>query len=126
MNVSDSEIINGILLKSGFNHTKNISEADIIFLNTCAIRENAENKIWSRLNEIKALKRKTNKKLITGVLGCMAERLKIEIVEKSKAVDIVAGPDAYRDLPNLINSLNVRKKFSKIPFITFINFLLLF
>ena len=109
MNISDSEIINGILTKSGYNITRNISEADIIFLNTCAIRENAENKIWSRLNEIKAMKKKSNKNLITGVLGCMAERLKIEIVEKSKAVDIVAGPDAYRDLPNLINSLNVKK-----------------
>ncbi|EGR29240.1 hypothetical protein IMG5_160390 [Ichthyophthirius multifiliis] len=105
MNQSDTEIINGILQNSGYQSTKVYEEADIVFLNTCAIREGAESKIWRRLEQIRAEKKKEKKSLITGVLGCMAERLKYKLVEKNKVVDIIAGPDAYKDLPRLIESL---------------------
>ncbi|KAL4447151.1 hypothetical protein ABPG74_014003 [Tetrahymena malaccensis] len=106
MNESDTEIISGIMQKAGFVRETNLDNADIVFLNTCAIREGAENKIWKRLENIRAYKRKEKKQLITGVLGCMAERLKDKLVEKNKVVDIIVGPDAYRDLPRLIQSLD--------------------
>lgn len=108
MNESDTEIIRGILEKAGFIQGEGLDDTDIVFLNTCAVREGAENKIWSRLQDIKAFKRKEKKQLFTGVLGCMAERLKDKLVEKNKVVDIIVGPDAYRDLPRLISSLDVR------------------
>lgn len=101
MNFSDSEIVASIMTGIGYSTTRSMDEADVILLNTCAIRDNAEQKVWSRLREIRANKRK-NEELIIGVLGCMAERLKNELLEKEKLVDIVVGPDAYRDLPNLI------------------------
>ena len=101
MNFSDSEIIASIMNGTGFSTTKNIEEADVIFLNTCAIRDNAEQRIWARLRDFKASK-KSNPELIVGVLGCMAERLKTKLMEEQKLVDLVVGPDAYRDLPNLI------------------------
>lgn len=107
MNESDTEIISGILQKAGLEAVSEIDNADIVFLNTCAVREGAESKIWKRLESIRAYKRKEKKNLFTGVLGCMAERLKDKLVEKNKVVDIIVGPDAYRDLPRLIASLDV-------------------
>jgi tRNA-2-methylthio-N6-dimethylallyladenosine synthase len=101
MNFSDSEIIASILDKEGFDTTQDFKVADLIFLNTCAIRDNAEQRVRNRLNDFKQLKRK-NPSLIIGVLGCMAERLKSQLMEEEKLVDIVVGPDAYRDLPKLI------------------------
>jgi tRNA-2-methylthio-N6-dimethylallyladenosine synthase len=102
MNFSDSEIVASILYKNGYSTTEDINEADLIFVNTCAIRENAENKVRQRLQDYGKVKKK-NPGLIVGVLGCMAERLKAKFLEEEKLVDIVVGPDAYRDLPNLIN-----------------------
>lgn len=101
MNFSDSEIVASILMDNGYSTTQNYEEADIIFVNTCAIRENAEQKVRNRLNDFKRVKQK-NPKALVGVLGCMAERLKSQFLEQEKLVDIVVGPDSYRDLPNLI------------------------
>lgn len=101
MNFSDSEIVASILQKAGFDTTSEIHEADLVFLNTCSIREKAEQTVRNRLNHINGLKKK-NPEMMVGVLGCMAERLKIKLLEEEKIVDLVAGPDAYRDLPNLI------------------------
>lgn len=105
MNFSDSEIVASIMSKQGFTSTTNISEADVVFLNTCAIRDNAEQRVWKRLSELKANK-KTNPGMMVGVLGCMAERLKSKLLEEEQLVDMVVGPDAYRDLPNLINRVD--------------------
>jgi tRNA-2-methylthio-N6-dimethylallyladenosine synthase len=105
MNFSDSEIVASILKKDGFDTTSEIQEADVIFLNTCSIREKAEQTVRNRLNYINSLK-KNNPRLLVGVLGCMAERLKSKLLEEEKIVDLVAGPDAYRDLPNLINQVD--------------------
>jgi tRNA-2-methylthio-N6-dimethylallyladenosine synthase len=102
MNFSDSEIVTSILQNDGFATTSDYSEADLILLNTCAIRENAEQKVRNRLKQFEPLKKKRPETLV-GVLGCMAERLKVKFLEEEKTVDIVVGPDAYRDLPNLIN-----------------------
>ena len=101
MNFSDSEIVASILLKEGFDTTSDISQADIVFLNTCSIREKAEQTVRNRLTHIHGYKKK-KPELLVGVLGCMAERLKTKLLEEEKIVDLVAGPDAYRDLPQLI------------------------
>ena len=101
MNFSDSEIVASILQKEGFDTTSDIQAADLIFLNTCSIREKAELTIRNRLTHIQGLK-KNRPGLMVGVLGCMAERLKTRLLEEEKIVDLVAGPDAYRDLPKLI------------------------
>lgn len=101
MNVGDSEIVLSILQTDGFRHTAEIGEADLILINTCSIRDNAEQRIWNRLRELKALKR-ARRGLLIGVIGCMAERLREELMEREQIVDIVAGPDAYRDLPRLV------------------------
>src|SRR6187402_2583674 len=101
MNFSDSEIVASILQNAGFDTTSEIQEADLIFLNTCSIREKAEQTVRNRLNHINGLKKK-KPEMMVGVLGCMAERLKTKLLEEEKIVDLVAGPDAYRDLPNLI------------------------
>ena len=101
MNFSDSEIVASILNKEGFGATRNFEEADLIFLNTCSIREKAEQTVRKRLTEFKKLKKSRPATLI-GVLGCMAERLKAKFLEEEKLVDIVVGPDAYRTLPQLI------------------------
>lgn len=103
MNFSDSEIVASILKDKGYTTTQDFFEADVIFVNTCAIREGAEQRVRQRLTEYKKAK-KNNPELIVGVLGCMAERLKSKFLEEEKLVDIVVGPDAYRDLPNLIES----------------------
>ena len=101
MNFADSEVVASILNESGFGATRNIEEADLIFVNTCSIREKAELTVRKRLTEFKKLK-KRNKQLLVGVLGCMAERLKAQLLEEEKLVDIVVGPDAYRALPALV------------------------
>jgi len=105
MNFSDSEIVASILLDKGFETTKNYQEADVVFINTCSIRENAEQRVRNRLKEFEAAKTK-NPGMIVGVLGCMAERLKSKFLEEEKLVDVVVGPDAYRDLPNLIDKVD--------------------
>ena len=101
MNFADSEVVASILQGEGFGATRNVEEADLIFINTCSIREKAEQTIRKRLTEFKKLK-KNNKQLLIGVLGCMAERLKSKFLEEEKLVDIVVGPDAYRSLPSLV------------------------
>ncbi len=101
MNLSDSEVIASILAENGYATQEQEEDADVVFLNTCAIRENAEEKIWNRLNNLKAVKRQ-KPELIVGVLGCMAERLKAKLLEQEQLVDLVVGPDAYRDLPTLL------------------------
>jgi tRNA-2-methylthio-N6-dimethylallyladenosine synthase len=102
MNFSDSEIVASILSTEGYGATRNFEEADLILLNTCSIREKAEQTVRKRLTEFKKLKRR-RPSLLVGVLGCMAERLKGQLLEQEKLVDIVVGPDAYRSLPGLIN-----------------------
>ena len=109
MNYSDSEIVTAVMHANGFDTTSQPQLADVIFLNTCSIRDNAEQKVWKRLKEFNILKRK-NPKLTIGILGCMAERLKTKFLEQEKIVDIVAGPDAYRDLPKLINDVDEGSK----------------
>ncbi len=104
MNFSDSEIVASILKEQGYATTTDFNEADVIFVNTCAIRDNAEQRVRARLHDFKKAKKK-RPDLIVGVLGCMAERLKSKLMEEEKLVDIVAGPDAYRDLPNLIGKV---------------------
>jgi tRNA-2-methylthio-N6-dimethylallyladenosine synthase len=105
MNFSDSEIVASILKKEGFDTTSDVLNADVILLNTCSIREKAEQTVRNRLNYINSLK-KNNPGLLVGILGCMAERLKSKLLEEEKIVDLVAGPDAYRDLPNLISQVD--------------------
>lgn len=109
MNFSDSEIVASILTDKGYSVTPDVHKADLILINTCAIREHAEQRIHGRLQQFYAIKRK-NPSLLIGVLGCMAERLKSKLLEEEKIVDIVAGPDAYRDLPNLIKSVEGGQK----------------
>lgn len=101
MNFSDSEIVASILKKDGFLTTSDVKEADVVLLNTCSIRDKAEQTVRNRLTHIHGLK-KGKPELLVGVLGCMAERLKSKLLEEEKIVDLVAGPDAYRDLPRLI------------------------
>ena len=104
MNFSDSEVVASIMAKDGYSTTRNVDEADVILINTCSIRENAESRVRTRLGDIKQ-KKKDNPKLVVGILGCMAERLKKALLEEEKLVDLIAGPDAYRDLPNLIDEV---------------------
>lgn len=104
MNFSDSEIVASILAKEGFNTTQNLEEADLVLINTCSIRDKAEQTIRKRLEKYNAVK-KINPKMKVGVLGCMAERIKHQFLEEEKIVDLVVGPDAYKDLPNLINEV---------------------
>lgn len=109
MNFADSEIVASILIDKGYTTTQNYEEADVIFVNTCAIRENAESRVRQRLQDYKKVKQK-NPDALVGVLGCMAERLKSQFLEEEKLVDIVVGPDAYRDLPNLIETAESGQK----------------
>lgn len=101
MNFSDSEIVAAILLKEGYNTTQKLDEADLVLVNTCSIRDKAEQTVRKRLEKYNAVKR-INPKMKVGVLGCMAERLKSKLLEEEKIVDLVVGPDAYKDLPNLL------------------------
>jgi len=109
MNFSDSEIVASILIKEGFSTTKDSSIADVILMNTCSIRENAETRVRNKLSQYQKQKRE-NPKLIIGILGCMAERLKKNLLEEEKLVDLVAGPDSYRDLPILIQEVESGQK----------------
>lgn len=109
MNFSDSEVVASILTNEGFSTTRNIDEADVILLNTCSIRENAETRVRNRLTDFKK-KKEDHPELVVGILGCMAERLKKSLLEEEKLVDLVAGPDAYRDLPNLIEEVGTGQK----------------
>jgi len=109
MNFSDSEIVASILSKEGFNTTNSLEEADVVFVNTCSIREKAEQTVRQRLRSFQSAK-KEKPEMIIGVLGCMAERLKSKFLEEEKLVDIVVGPDAYRDLPNLVQQVDEGKK----------------
>lgn len=101
MNFSDSEIVASILANEGFNTTQNLEDADLVLVNTCSIRDKAEQTVRKRLEKYNAVKR-INPKMKVGVLGCMAERLKSKFLEEEKIVDLVVGPDAYKDLPNLL------------------------
>jgi tRNA-2-methylthio-N6-dimethylallyladenosine synthase len=101
MNFADSEIVASLLYKEGFGATRNVEDADLIFINTCSIREKAEQTIRKRLTEFRKLK-EGKRSLLIGVLGCMAERLKAKLLEEEKLVDLVIGPDAYRSLPSLV------------------------
>jgi len=101
MNLADSELIMGILKKQGYEITKQIEDANVILLNTCSVRENAEEKIFHRLDHLKNVKKK-NPSAVIGVLGCMAERLRKNLIEEKKIVDVVVGPDEYRRLPEYI------------------------
>ena len=105
MNFSDSEIVASILAKEGFNTTQNLEEADLVLVNTCSIREKAETTVRKRLEKFNAVK-KINPNMKVGVLGCMAERLKEKFLEEEKIVDMVVGPDAYKDLPNLVKEID--------------------
>src|SRR5690554_18638 len=105
MNFADSEIVASILFDHGFETTGTFNDADVIFINTCSIRENAEQRVRKRLTDFKTAKSQ-NPGMIIGVLGCMAERLKSKFLEEEKLVDVVVGPDAYRDLPNLIEKVD--------------------
>lgn len=110
MNFSDSEIVASILTKEGFSTTQDIVQADIVFVNTCSIREKAELTVRKRLELYNSIKKNKNPKMLVGVLGCMAERLKAKLLDEEKLVDIVVGPDSYRDLPNLISEVEDGKK----------------
>jgi tRNA-2-methylthio-N6-dimethylallyladenosine synthase len=105
MNFSDSEIVASILSKEGYNTTQALDEADLILINTCSIRDKAEQTVRNRLKAFNSQKKK-NKKLKVGVLGCMAERLKQQLLEEEKIVDMVVGPDAYKDIPNLLQEVD--------------------
>jgi tRNA-2-methylthio-N6-dimethylallyladenosine synthase len=109
MNFSDSEVVASILDEQGYSTTRNLDEAEVILINTCSIRENAEQRVRNRLTEFNRIK-KSNPEVVVGILGCMAERLKSKLLEEEKLVDLVAGPDAYRDLPNLIDQVGSGQK----------------
>jgi tRNA-2-methylthio-N6-dimethylallyladenosine synthase len=109
MNFADTEVVNSILIDDGMTPVQSAEEADIIFVNTCSIRENAETRVWNRLKEFRAIKRE-KKHLTVGVMGCMAERVKEKIIDQEQLVDIVVGPDAYRDIPYLLAEVNDGRK----------------
>ncbi len=109
MNFADSEIVNAILIERGMKPVRDAEHADIVLVNTCSIRENAEMKVWNRLKEFRKLKTR-NKLLTVGILGCMAERIKDQIIEEEQLVDIVVGPDSYRDIPRLIEEVEDGRK----------------
>lgn len=109
MNVADSEVVGSIMKKEGFELSRRLEEADVIFINTCSIRHKAEQTIRKRLTHFQQIK-KQNPALMIGVLGCMAERLKHQLLEEEKIVDLVAGPDAYRDLPRLLQEVGEGQK----------------
>ncbi|MFK6999754.1 tRNA (N6-isopentenyl adenosine(37)-C2)-methylthiotransferase MiaB [Flavobacterium oreochromis] len=104
MNFSDSEIVASILTEQGYNTTQNLEEADLVLVNTCSIRDKAEQTVRKRLEQYNAIK-KINPTMKVGVLGCMAERLKEKFLEEEKIVDLVVGPDAYKDIPNLLSEV---------------------
>ena len=109
MNFNDTEMVAGILKKQHFEITQDINDANVVFINTCSIRDNAEQRVFSRLKHLKGLKRRRDN-VVIGVMGCMAERLKTSLIEREKLVDVVVGPDAYRDVPRLIEMANLGDK----------------
>lgn len=109
MNFSDSEVVASILGQEGYSTTRNVEEANVVLINTCAIRDNAESRVRNRLTELKFHK-KNNPELIVGILGCMAERIKEQLLEEEKLVDLVVGPDAYRTLPDLLSNVGTGQK----------------
>ncbi len=110
MNFADSEIVNSILMDQGMEPVNQPEDASLIFINTCSIRDNAERKIWDRLKYFRSVKRKRDGDLTVGVLGCMAERVREKFLEKEKLVDLVVGPDAYRELPKLLEEVEGGQK----------------
>ena len=104
MNFSDSEIVASIMSENGYETITSSEEADVIFLNTCSIRDKAEQRIRKRLQALRSVKKK-KPGVIIGLLGCMAERLKTQLLEEEQVLDIIAGPDAYRDLPRLLEKV---------------------
>jgi len=110
MNMADSEIVNSILMDNGMSPVDKPDNADVIFINTCSIRDNAESKVWNRLKEFRAMRKKRDGDLTVGVLGCMAERIRDKFLEKEQLVDLVVGPDAYRDLPDLLEDVTDGRK----------------
>lgn len=110
MNFSDTEIVNAIMVEQGHQAVDSPDNAEIIFLNTCSIRDNAEKKIWDRLKHFRGMHRRRRNDLTVGVLGCMAERVREQFLEKEKLVDIVVGPDAYRDIPSLLAQVEDGRK----------------
>ena len=109
MNVADSEVVASVMEDKGYIVTEDINEADVILVNTCSIRENAEQRIWGRLDVFKQIKKK-KPELTIGVIGCMAERLKEKLIEEKKIVNLVVGPDAYRSLPELLETVETGQK----------------
>lgn len=105
MNVNDSEVVLALLQEQGYSLTEDINAADIILVNTCSIRDNAEQRVRGRLDLFSQLKEKHTKHIVVGVIGCMAERLKEQLLEEEKSVDIIVGPDAYRELPTLLEQV---------------------
>ena len=110
MNFADSEIVNSIMVERGMSPSESPEEASVVFINTCSIRDNAEQKVWNRLNDFRKMKRQRNGDMVVGILGCMAERLREKFLEKEKLVDLVVGPDAYRDLPQLLSQVEDGRK----------------
>lgn len=104
MNFADTEIVNGVMGKYGYSITEDIEDCNVLLVNTCSIRENAEAKVYQRLTELKKYKKK-NPKLVVGIIGCMAERLRRDLIDKTKLVDLVVGPDEYRKMPYLVENL---------------------
>ncbi len=111
MNVYDSELVAGMLKECGFSQTSDLNKADAVFLNTCAIREKAEDTIHNRLNNLQYLKRK-NPSIVLGVLGCMAQNLQDKLLESRPYVDVILGPDSYRRLPEIIRNRQHKVNFS--------------
>jgi len=109
MNFADTEVVNSILIDDGMTPVQSAEEADVIFVNTCSIRENAETRVWNRLKEFRSIK-KEKSHLTVGVMGCMAERVKDKIIDQEQLVDIVVGPDAYRDIPSLLAEVDDGRK----------------
>ncbi len=110
MNFADSEIVNSIMVQRGMKPVGTPEEASLVFINTCSIRDNAEQKVWNRLNYFRSLKKQRKGNMIVGVLGCMAERLRERFLEREKLVDMVVGPDAYRDIPQLLAEVEDGRK----------------
>jgi hypothetical protein len=104
MNVADTEVVGAVLSGAGYTPCETPAEADVVLVNTCAIREGAELRVWNRLRELRAEVRKRRGSCVVGVLGCMAERLKGRLLEEEQLADVVCGPDAYRELPRLLHS----------------------
>jgi tRNA-2-methylthio-N6-dimethylallyladenosine synthase len=109
MNVADSEVVTSIMNEEGYELTQNMTQADVILVNTCSIRENAEQRVWGRLNVFRQMKEQ-KPDIKVGVIGCMAERLKEKLIDREKSVDLILGPDAYRSLPNILETVDSGQK----------------